>query len=70
LGLVEPFIFTVLALLAVPGGVTTGAAVAVLERIVSYLSIAVFGFALYIISNRARPARTRAAATSARERIA
>jgi len=70
LGLVEPFIFTVLALLAVPGGITTGAAVAVLERIVSYLSIAVFGFVLYIISNRARPARARAAATRATERIA
>lgn len=57
LGLVEPFIFTVLALLAVPGGVTTGAAVAVLERIVSYLSIAVFGFVLYIVGDKARPAR-------------
>ncbi len=52
LGLVEPFIFTVLALLTVPGGVTTGAAVAVLERIVSYLSIAVFGFLLYTLTNR------------------
>ncbi len=72
LGLVEPFIFTVLALLAVPGGVTTGAAVAVLERIVSYLSIAVFGFVLYVVSNRARPASVRLAptATAATERTA
>lgn len=54
LGLVEPFIVGVLALLNVPGGVTTGAAVAVLERIVSYLSIAVFGFVLYLISDKAR----------------
>ena len=53
LGLVEPFIVSVLAMLAVPGGATTGAAVAVLERVVSYLSIVVFGFILYICSGRA-----------------
>ncbi len=50
LGLVEPFIVAVLGLLHVPGGLTTGAAVAVLERIVSYLSIVVCGFALYVFS--------------------
>jgi glycosyltransferase 2 family protein len=54
LGVVEPFIVTVLVLLGVPGGGTTGAAVAVLERLVSYLSIAVFGFLLYVFSSKAR----------------
>lgn len=60
LGLVEPFIVAVLGLLHVPGGLTTGAAVAVLERIVSYLSIVVCGFALYVFSSvrpRGAPAR-------------
>jgi len=70
LGLVEPFIFTVLAVLGVHGGITTGAAVAVLERIVSYLSIAVFGFILYIISDKTRPTATPAAREAALARPA
>jgi uncharacterized protein (TIRG00374 family) len=54
LGLVEPFIVSTLVLLGVPGGSTTGAAVAVLERMVSYMSIVVFGFLLYILTTKAR----------------
>ena len=56
LGVVESFIPTVLVILGVPGGFSTGAAVAVLDRIISYLSIAVFGFILYIFSDKARGA--------------
>jgi uncharacterized membrane protein YbhN (UPF0104 family) len=53
---VEPFIFTVLALLGVAGGISTGAAVAVLDRIISYLSIAVIGFFLYALTDKAHVA--------------
>jgi len=56
LGMVETFIPAVLVLLGVTGGLSTGAAVAVLDRIISYLSIAVFGFILYIFSDKARGA--------------
>jgi glycosyltransferase 2 family protein len=56
LGFVEPFIFTVLALLGVAGGISTGAAVAVLDRIISYLSIAVIGFFLYAFTDKAHVA--------------
>jgi len=56
LGVVESFIPTVLVILGVTGGFSTGAAVAVLDRIISYLSIAVFGFILYIVSDKARGA--------------
>src|SRR5918912_318825 len=56
LGFVEPFIFTVLALLGVAGGISTGAAVAVLDRIISYLSIAVIGFFLYALTDKAHVA--------------
>lgn len=54
LGLVESFIPTVLVLLAVPGGASAGAAVAVLDRMISYLSIAVIGFLVYAFSDKAR----------------
>jgi len=54
LGVVEPFILGVLVFLGVHGGKDTGAAVAVLDRIISYLSIAVFGFLLYTLSDKAR----------------
>ena len=56
LGFVEPFIVAVLYLLGVHGGTSTGAAVAVLDRIISYLSIAVLGFLLYALSDKARVA--------------
>src|SRR2546423_9241664 len=56
LGFVEPFIFTVLALLGVAGGISTGAAVAVLDRLISYLSIAVIGFFLYAFTDKAHVA--------------
>jgi len=56
LGVVESFIPAVLVILGVAGGFSTGAAVAVLDRIISYLSIAVFGFILYILSDKARGA--------------
>jgi len=56
LGVVETFILGVLVLLGVHGGKDTGAAVAVLDRIISYLSIAVFGFLLYAFSDKARSA--------------
>jgi uncharacterized protein (TIRG00374 family) len=56
LGFVEPFIFTVLALLGVAGGISTGAAVAVLDRLISYLSIAVIGFFLYALTDKAHVA--------------
>jgi len=62
LGLVEPFIVSVLVLLKVPGGASTGAAVAVLERVVSYLSIVIFGFLLYVFSGRAHLATAQSAA--------
>jgi len=53
LGLVESFIPTVLVLLAVPGGASAGAAVAVLDRLISYLSIAVIGFLVYAFTDKA-----------------
>src|SRR5919201_3491902 len=56
LGFVEPFIWTVLALIGVHGGNSTGAAVAVLDRIISYLSIAVIGFFLYALTDKAHVA--------------
>ncbi len=70
LGLVEPFIVAVLALLRVPGGVTTAVAVALLERIVSYLSIAVLGFIVYLVSDKARLAPPADAAPVASARTA
>ncbi len=56
LGFVESFIVTVLVLLGVHGGASTGAAVAVLDRIISYLSIAVIGFLLYAFTDKAHVA--------------
>jgi uncharacterized protein (TIRG00374 family) len=58
LGVVETFIVAVLVLLDVSGGKSTGAAVAVLDRLISYMSIAVFGFLLYALSNKARATPT------------
>ncbi len=54
LGIVEGFIAGTLVVLGVPGGAPVAAAVAVLDRIISYLSIAVLGFLLYAFSDKAR----------------
>ncbi len=54
LGVVEAFIPTVLVVLGIK--FSTGVAVALLDRIISYLSIAVFGFILYVFSDKARGA--------------
>jgi uncharacterized protein (TIRG00374 family) len=54
LGVVEGFITGTLVVLGIPGGAPVAAAVAVLDRIISYLSIAVLGFLLYAFSNKAR----------------
>lgn len=65
LGVVEGFIAGTLVVLGVPGGAPVAAAVAVLDRIISYLSIAVLGFLLYAFSDKARGAApTRAVATA------
>jgi uncharacterized protein (TIRG00374 family) len=48
LGVVETFIVAILVLLAVPGGPSTGAAVVVLDRLITYLSIVVIGFGFYV----------------------
>lgn len=60
LGLVEPFLVTTLVLLGLQGGHANGAAVAaavaVLDRIISYLSIAVIGFFIYTFTNKAHVA--------------
>ncbi len=53
LGVVESFIAAVLVVLSVHGGASTGAAVAVLDRVISYLSIVVIGFLLYIFGSKA-----------------
>ena len=50
LGVVETFIVAILVLLAVPGGPSTGAAVVVLDRLITYLSIVVIGFGLYVFT--------------------
>jgi uncharacterized protein (TIRG00374 family) len=68
LGFVEPFIFTVLALIGVHGGISTGAAVAVLDRIISYLSIAVIGFCLYAFTDKAHVAPAASPPSSAAAR--
>ncbi len=56
LGFVETFIPAMLVLLGVPGGAPTGVAVVVLDRIISYLSIAVFGFIIYAFTDKAHSA--------------
>jgi glycosyltransferase 2 family protein len=56
LGFVETFIVAVLVLLGVHGGKEAGAAVAVLDRMISYLSIAVFGFLVYLLTDKAHAA--------------
>ena len=50
LGVVETFIVAILVILAVPGGPSTGAAVVVLDRLITYLSIVVIGFGLYVFT--------------------
>jgi uncharacterized protein (TIRG00374 family) len=59
LGVVEAFMVTVLVVLAVHGGhdaKEVAAAVALLDRIISYLSIAVIGFFLYAFTDKAHVA--------------
>ena len=50
LGVVETFIVAILVVLAVPGGPSTGAAVVVLDRLITYLSIVVIGFGLHVFT--------------------
>lgn len=56
LGIVDTFIPIVLTTLGVHGGFSTGAAASVLDRIISYLSIAVIGFIVYVFTDKARRA--------------
>jgi uncharacterized protein (TIRG00374 family) len=50
LGVVETFIVAILVILAVPGGPSTGAAVVVLDRRITYLNIVVIGVGLYVFT--------------------
>jgi uncharacterized protein (TIRG00374 family) len=71
LGVVEAFMVTVLVVLAVHGGhdaKEVAAAVALLDRIISYLSIAVIGFFLYAFTDKAHVAPAALPASSAAAR--
>ena len=54
LGFVETFLIVSFKTLKTGSTVGTAAAVALLDRIISYLSIVVIGFALYIFSKKTR----------------
>ncbi len=56
LGFVDLFIPTVLVLLGVQGGAATGVAAGVLDRLISYMSIAVIGFIIYAVTDKAHSA--------------
>ncbi len=55
LGIVDTFFAAGLVLLGVPGGKPTAVAVVVVDRLISYVSIAVIGFAVYLLTDVARP---------------
>lgn len=69
LGVVDGFLVAVLTLLGVNGGASTGAAVAVLDRLISYLSIVVIGFILYAFTDKAHVAPAQQASARTKEAV-
>ena len=55
LGVVDTFLVAGLLLLDVPGGKSAAVAVVVLDRLISYVSIAAIGFIVYTFTDVARP---------------